>query len=163
MGITIRDVEVEDIDALVEIVQGQPLWERYGYRPSRVKSDLLGAMESADTVLVAEAGEGAVGFIWLQGKAAFSRSPYLRVLAVCRGSEGQGIGGLLLRRGEESMNGAGGGMFLLVSDFNRDAHRFYLREGYCEVGRIPDYLVQGISERLMFKRWGTHAAVTKNR
>ena len=163
MPITIREAEAGDVDALVEIIQGQSLWKRYGYHPHRVKSDLLGALTREDAVLVAETDAGAVGFIWLQAEAAFSRSPYLRILAVRRGCEGQGVGGLLLRRGEDFMNGAGGGLFLLVSDFNHDAHRFYLREGYREVGRIPDYVVDGVWERLMFKRWGAHATATKDR
>jgi len=43
-------------------------------------------------------------------------------------------------------------MFLLVSDFNKRAQKFYKNLGYMEVGRIPDYIKEGITELIYFKR-----------
>jgi ribosomal protein S18 acetylase RimI-like enzyme len=43
-------------------------------------------------------------------------------------------------------------IFLLVSDFNTDAQNFYARLGYVQVGKLDDYVVQGVSELVMWKK-----------
>ena len=43
-------------------------------------------------------------------------------------------------------------IFLLVSDFNTDAQKFYTRLGYGQVGKLDDYVVQGIAELIYWKR-----------
>ncbi len=43
-------------------------------------------------------------------------------------------------------------IFLLVSDFNHDAQRFYNRLGYQQVGKLDDYVMQGVSELVFRKR-----------
>jgi predicted GNAT family acetyltransferase len=43
-------------------------------------------------------------------------------------------------------------IFLLVSDFNTDAQRFYARLGYHQVGALPDYVVRGVSELIFWKK-----------
>jgi len=42
--------------------------------------------------------------------------------------------------------------FLLVSDFNHDAQRFYVRHGYIRVGRIPGLVHADIDEEIYWKR-----------
>jgi ribosomal protein S18 acetylase RimI-like enzyme len=42
-------------------------------------------------------------------------------------------------------------LFLLVSDFNIEAKKFYREMGYQEVGLIPDLIKKGVGEYLMMK------------
>ncbi len=42
--------------------------------------------------------------------------------------------------------------FLLVSDFNEDAQRFYEREGYLRVGPLPGLVLPDVAELLYWKR-----------
>jgi hypothetical protein len=43
-------------------------------------------------------------------------------------------------------------VFLLVTDSNSSAQRFYRRLGYTHIGAIPDYVVPGITELIFFKK-----------
>ena len=45
-------------------------------------------------------------------------------------------------------------LFLLVSDFNVDAQRFYQRHGYTQIGAIAGYVVPEVVELLFWKRFG---------
>ena len=42
-------------------------------------------------------------------------------------------------------------MYLFVSDFNTGAQRFYERNGYAQIGFVPNCLRPGNTENLMMK------------
>lgn len=42
--------------------------------------------------------------------------------------------------------------YLLVSDFNTNARKFYVSRGYEEMGRFESLFRKGIAERLLMKR-----------
>jgi ribosomal protein S18 acetylase RimI-like enzyme len=48
----------------------------------------------------------------------------------------------------------GKNLFACVSDFNTGARRFYRRQGFVEVGPLPDLLVSGSAEILLRKTTG---------
>jgi len=81
----------------------------------------------------------------------FGRSAYLRLLAVNEAYAGLGIGTGLLAHAEQLAARSTKDMLLLVSDFNVDAQRFYQRQGYAQIGAIPDYVVPGVTE-LLFRK-----------
>ena len=69
---------------------------------------------------------------------------------------GRGIGRALMEWAEAEVfdRRCARNLFLLVSDFNTPARRFYERLGFAEVGRLPDYLVAGRDEIIVRKTGG---------
>ena len=58
----------------------------------------------------------------------------------------------VIRNGTERIASEMANMFfLVVADYNPDAKRFYERNGYQQVGEIPNLYRQGITEYLMVK------------
>ncbi len=132
-------------------MEATPLWRRYGLTGEALARSLV---TSTEPVFVADLDGACVGFAWLLRKGMFGRSAYLRLIAVDPARRGERLGERLLRAFEDEARRSSPDAFLLVSDFNEAAQRFYLREGYEEVGRLADYVVPGIAEVLMRKRLG---------
>ena len=83
---------------------------------------------------------------------AFGRSLYLRLIGVRPDCAGSGIGSALLAEAERAALESGSDLFLLVSDFNADAQRFYRHHGYEQVGAITGYVLPDVSELIFWKR-----------
>ncbi len=98
-------------------------------------------------------GERRLGFVLL-AEHGLAGSPYIASIAVVEAARGHGIGSELLRFAEEHYRISHQHIFLLVSSFNLPARRLYERCGYQPVGEIPDYVVAGHSECIMYKRLG---------
>jgi ribosomal protein S18 acetylase RimI-like enzyme len=62
------------------------------------------------------------------------------------------MGEKLLTEAEKIMSAKVNDVFLLVSDFNQGAQRFYQRCGYRQVGAIPNYVKAGVNELIFHKR-----------
>jgi ribosomal protein S18 acetylase RimI-like enzyme len=88
--------------------------------------------------------------VWLVERGAFNRSAYIQLIGVRPAARGGGIGRALMEFAEAHAQSRD--IFLLVSDFNADAQRFYARLGYTQVGKLDDYVVQGVNELILRKR-----------
>lgn len=150
----IRPMTPADVGDCARIMVETPLWQRHGVTAQAARDRLLGGIASGAGlfVIVDQEGEPAAGFVWCVERGAFDRSGYIRILAVEGQRRGQGIGGVLLRHAEAYLSQTAPDVFLLVSDFNRDAQRFYERNGYAQIGAIPGYLSPGVAELLYHKR-----------
>jgi ribosomal protein S18 acetylase RimI-like enzyme len=93
-----------------------------------------------------------LGYIWFTLNGAFSRFPYVRNIAIKKRHRGKGIGKQLLSFFEEKGFNASSTVFLLVSNFNTKAQKFYREMGYQEIGRIPDLVRGGVTEHIMMKK-----------
>ena len=145
-----------------------PLLARYGTTATGLHTDLLRLLPEPhgatpdERLLVAErpvSGDGpAATGPELCGLARFSlrgqlgRGGYLRLIALAPGLHGQGLGSLLLAEVERQVAASSSELFLLTSDFNTAAQRFYERHGYARVGQLADYVRPGITELLYWKR-----------
>jgi ribosomal protein S18 acetylase RimI-like enzyme len=148
----VRELCAEDAPACGAIVGATPLWQRSGLDAERAAALLAAAAAGGETVLVLEVDGVLVGFAWIDRRGAFGRSSYLRMIAIDPARRSAGLGAVLMQAFEGIAAGEGPDGFLMVSDFNTDAQRFYRRLGWTEVGRVPDYVLPGVVEVVMWKR-----------
>lgn len=152
--IRIRAAQSGDLSACAAIVTAEPLWHRYGTTARRARQQLRGALDRRDRLNVAVIGGEIVGFIWFQVRGTFAHSGYIRWVGIAASSRGKGVGSSLMDLAERQILRHGPNVFLLVSDFNRLAQRFYRRRGYRLVGALADYVVPGVTELVYRKTLG---------
>ena len=155
MAVVVRQLTASDASACGAIVGATPLWQRAGLGAERAAALLTAAADAGDTVIVLDDGGTIDGFAWIDRRGAFGRSCYLRMIAVAPARRGAGLGAHLMQAFEAIAAAEGPDAFLLVSDFNTDAQRLYRRLGYVEVGHIPEYVMPGVAEVIMWKRLPT--------
>lgn len=146
-------MEPADIPLLASWMARDALWQRYGQTERMIATDFAWALDRGDLLLVIDTERPACGFAWCLLAGMFGAFPYLKRIGVDPADTGKGLGGLLLERLEQELRDRQRReLFLLVSDFNTGAQRFYQRNGYHEIGRIPDLAVPGIAEVLFRKQ-----------
>jgi len=145
--VTIRSFAAADAAPCAAIVNATPLWNRYGLDGEVAAEKMASAVDRDEQVLIAESA-GVVGFAWWMKRGAFGRSPYLRLIGVAPERRSGGVGGALLSAFERE---AAADCFLLVSDFNTGAQRFYERSGYSCVGRLPGFVLPDVEELIYRK------------
>jgi ribosomal protein S18 acetylase RimI-like enzyme len=148
----IRPMIEADVAPLARLMSGDPLWQRYGVTAEGAARRLGDGLASGATIAVAEVDGAPAGFIWYVERGAFARSGYVMLIGVQGGARGHGVGAALMAHAETAMFATVSDVFLLVSDFNLAAQRFYGRLGYVRVGAIPDYVVAGVTELICHKR-----------
>jgi ribosomal protein S18 acetylase RimI-like enzyme len=149
-----RPLEDRDVEACAEIMLGIPLWKRYGATPKDAHALFARAARGTPRGRVAERGGRIAGFVVYTLRGTFDRSGYVRAVGVRPGEQGRGVGNLLMDAAEEEIFARGPNVFLLVSQTNGAARRFYERRGYREVGEIADYVGPGLTEVLYRKTTG---------
>ena len=126
------------------------LGEKYFSSPGSAENAILEGLRQGN-VYVALIGEECVGFAYIIPRGAFHGFPYLHIIAIKEGYRGLGIGRALLDFSESIASEMADRLFLAVADYNPDAKRFYERNGYRQVGEIPNLYRPGITEYLMAK------------
>ncbi len=149
---TVRSLHLDDVDACAAIMADNPLWRRYGVTAEVARRHFSSGLERGVALFVVESDGEPAGFLWLEPVGAFARSGYIRLIGVSPTRQGQGLGQELMEHAERVLFAQGDDVFLLVSDFNLAAQRFYQRLGYCQVGALPDYMLPGVAELIYRKR-----------
>lgn len=166
--------DVEALHELAQTVAALPLLQRYGARADRLAQDLVALaglqcddaspphgeqlwLAEAISGSAADASQRLVGFARVllgsdRASGHFGRGGYLRLIALRPGHSGRGVGARLLTAVEQAVLARHSDLFLLTSDFNHGAQRFYERAGYVRVGALPDFVSAGITELLYWKR-----------
>ena len=144
-----------DLKDCAAIIDRTELFRAYDYRGEAAERQLRAALQDPgyDLRVVREGGSAngrAIGFAWFAKKGAFMRSGYLRLIAVDPEIRSKGVGKLLLEALEQDYRNPHG-LFLLVTETNTQARRFYEKLGYSHLGTIPDYVKPGIHECIYFK------------
>lgn len=143
----------DDPPAIATWMLTDSLWQRYHLTEERIIADFAQGLTRNDLLLVADTELPAQGFVWCLPTGMIGAFPYLKRIGVDPAAAGSGLGGVLLQELERRLlAGSQRELFLLVSDFNTGAQRFYQRHGYQEIGCIPDLVLAGVSEILFRKQ-----------
>lgn len=151
--IKIRSIEPDDVLPIAYWMSQVPLWQRYKLTVESITRQFQNAILEKALINVIEIHEqeGVVGFAWYSRQGAFARSPYLKQIGTHPNYTGMGIGGQLLASVEADCRRFSDQLFLLVSDFNIDAQKFYKRNGYEHIGTIPNYVLPDVAELIYHK------------
>jgi ribosomal protein S18 acetylase RimI-like enzyme len=150
--VEVRDARAGDLADLVAGAWDLPLLRRYGVTEPSLRRDLEGALARGEGLLAAVRDGEPVGFAWFLEQGAFARGGYLRLIALKPVYQGLRLGGALLDEVERRAAARARAMFLLVSDFNVDAQRFYERRNYQHAGTLRAFVRPDIDELVYWKR-----------
>jgi len=149
---TIRPLAAADVASLARGLAALPLMQRYGRSEGSIAADLRAALARGDGLLVAEEAGAPSGLAWFLRAGTLAMGGYLKLIAVLPGAQGGGSGAALLAAFEAEVSRSSAHGFLLVSDFNAGAQRFYERHGWTRAGALPGLVLPGVSELLYWKR-----------
>jgi ribosomal protein S18 acetylase RimI-like enzyme len=148
--ITLRPITgAAEMEACAQMMQSSEPWITLGRGYEAGLSMLRDAARERHAAWLDQAIAGFT-VVTLQGPLA----GYLQTICVAPHARGRGVGAALMQHAEALVFARHPNLFLLVSDFNQPAQRFYARLGYEVVGALHDYLVAGHSEILMRKTRG---------
>jgi len=148
----LRPAVTADVPALAAGLARLPLLVRYGRDATRLARDLEAALGRGDgLILAAEAGRPA-GLVWFQRTGTLGLGGYLRLMAVFPEAQARGVGAALLGAFEVEVAASSAHGFLLCSDFNEAAQRFYERHGWVRCGALPGLVLPEVAELVFWKR-----------
>lgn len=151
MNHTIRSYESTDRNAVVAMLTASDPWTTLGYTDADWKK-LFDPLPAGREGYVIESGGAVAGFALLRQK--FLMGDYLELLVIAPSVRGKGLGRLLLAHLEGLVFARANNLFACVSDFNKEARAFYTKNGYQELGPMPNFLIPGSSEILLRKTSG---------
>jgi len=149
---SVRPLAADDVPALAPALARLPLMARYGRSAERIAKDLEVALARGEGLLAWDEGGAARGLAWFLPQGTFALGGYLKLIAVAEGAQSAGAGAALLAAFETEVARASRHAFLLVSDFNEGAHRFYDRHGYTRVGALPGLVLPDVAEVVYWKK-----------
>jgi ribosomal protein S18 acetylase RimI-like enzyme len=147
----VRPMTAEDRAAVIELLADSDPWKRLGYQAKDWDSYFTPIPQGRDSYVVDHNGKVA-GIAVVRQK--FLLGDYLELLGVADWAKGQGMGKQLLAQVEGEVFARAKNLFACVSDFNEQARSFYKKQGYQEIGSMPNFLVQGSAEILLRKTSG---------
>jgi GNAT superfamily N-acetyltransferase len=147
----IRPLVEEDVEALAVGLSELPLMIRYHRTAAALVADLRAALARGDGLDVYDEG-GPRGVAWYLPGGTLGLGGYLRLLAVTGGAQRRGAGAALLVAFEAGVATVSRHAFLLVSDFNVAAQRFYEKHGYTRVGALPALVLPDVAELVYHRR-----------
>ena len=147
----VRLMTANDRADVVELLVGTDPWKRLGYQAEDWDSYFTPLPQGRDSFVVEQDGRVA-GIAVIRQK--FLLGDYLELLGVADWARGKGLGGQLLTHVEETVFARVKNLFACVSDFNDQGRKFYKKQGYQEIGPMPDFLIPGSAEILLRKTSG---------
>lgn len=147
----VRPMTAGDRSEVIELLAFSDPWKRLGYQDNDWNSYFAPVPQGRDSYVVEQTGRAA-GIAVVRRN--FLLGDYVELLGVADWARGKGLGGLLLAHVEASVFSRTKNLFACVSDFNDQARRFYKKQGYQEIGPMPNFLIPGSAEILLRKTSG---------
>ncbi len=148
----IRRYDSRDREAVVRMLAASEPWIRLGYGQTDWVIFFSTSWPQTREGFVIEAGGAIAGIALLRPNILLG--DYLELFCIAPEARRRGLGVRLLAYLEELVFGRTRNFYVCVSDFNKDARRFYESHGFLEIGPIPDLLIPGSAEILMRKTVG---------
>ncbi len=147
----IRAMQAEDRAEIVQLLGESDPWRTLGYTIADWNRIFCPLPQGRDSY-VAELDGRVAGVALVKQK--FLLGDYLELLGVAEWARQKGIGNLLLKHVEQLVFERTKNLFVCVSDFNQSARDFYKKQGYQEIGPMPNFLIPGSAEILLRKTAG---------
>jgi len=147
----IREMRAEDREAVVQLLGESDPWKTLGYTKDDWNRIFCPIPQGRDSFVIE--CDGRVAGIAIV-KQKFLLGDYLELLGIALWARGKGLGGRMLTHIESVVFGRTKNMFACVSDFNTPAREFYKKQGYQEIGPMPNFLIPGSAEMLLRKTAG---------
>jgi [ribosomal protein S18]-alanine N-acetyltransferase len=147
----VRPMMAEDRAAVIELLLDSDPWKRLGYQAKDWDSYFTPLPQGRDSYVVVQGG-GVAGIAVVRQK--FLLGDYLELLGVANWAKGKGLGKRLLAHVEAAGFARAKNLFVCVSDFNDQARHFYEKQGYQEIGPLPNLLIPDSAEILLRKTRG---------
>lgn len=141
----------EDRTSVVQILADSDPWKRLGFGADDWAGIFSPIPKGRDT-FVLEIDGAVLGIAILRQKFLFG--DYLELLGIAPSAVGHGLGSRLLSHVESLTFARAKNLFACVSDFNEGARAFYRKQGYREIGPMPNFLISGYAEILLRKTSG---------
>jgi len=147
----VRPMTKEDRTFVIDLLADSDPWKRLGYHASDWDNYFTPLPQGRDSFIV-EQNNAPAGIAIVRQK--FLLGDYLELLAVADWARGRGLGRKLLAHVEAAVFARTKNLFACVSDFNEQARLFYKKQGYLEIGPMPNFLIPGTAEMLLRKTSG---------
>ena len=147
----VRHMTSDDRAAVIDLLVDADPWKRLGYGAKDWDSYFTPLPQGRDSYVVDHNGKVA-GIAVVRQK--FLLGDYLELLGVADWARGKGLGRQLLAYVEAEVFARTKNLFACVSDFNDQARHFYEKQGYQEIGPLPNLLIPDSAEILLRKTSG---------
>ena len=147
----VRPLETKDRAAVIDILASSDPWKRLGYTAADWDRLFTPLPQGREGFVIEYQGKVA-GIALLRQK--FLMGDYLELLGIAPWVQRGGLGKQLLAHVEATVFARTKNLFACVSDFNDNARRFYKKQGYQEIGPMPNFLIPGSAEILLRKTSG---------
>ncbi|MCB9477870.1 MAG: GNAT family N-acetyltransferase [Deltaproteobacteria bacterium] len=155
-GVSLVPSTTEHIAPIVDIMLVSEPWLGYGFERHFLERFVSGSVQAhiMRTVMVdADNPDEAMVAGAVSLHPGFLGGRYIEVLLLAPRLRGKGLGRRIIETLCEEMPSSLRDLYLLVSESNAPAVGFYRRLGFREVGPLPDLMVPGKTEILLWLRF----------
>jgi ribosomal protein S18 acetylase RimI-like enzyme len=141
----LRPIASEDeANAIAAMMVTIDPWKTLGYAAGSLARGMTREDASLARYAIEPLGYVAIRYPWLRGS-------YLETIAIDPAHQGRGIGAAVLDWWERTSRAVAPNLWLLVSEFNAPARRFYARHGFVEIAPLTNLVKPGVAEVLLRK------------